>query len=91
MKEAKNEFASIANQEKATLIRVTNEIKMGVHAEIQIARKSTELQGSMNPFLASNADQVILMVSGVLVKIKEQRNSKFQNASLPLLNFWFCN
>lgn len=68
--EAKKEFLSVANQENATLIIVTNEIGMGVHAETHIGRKFTELQGWMNQFLASNADEVILMVSGIPVKIK---------------------
>ena len=70
LEEAKKEFLSIANQENATLIIVTNEIGMGVHADTHVGRKFTELQGWMNQFLASNADQVVLMVSGIPVKIK---------------------
>lgn len=70
LEEAKKEFLLIANQKNATLIIVTNEIGMGVHAETHIGRKFTELQGWMNQFLASNADEVVLMVSGIPVKIK---------------------
>jgi adenosylcobinamide kinase/adenosylcobinamide-phosphate guanylyltransferase len=70
LEEAKKEFLSIANQENATLIIVTNEIGMGVHATTEIGRKFTELQGWMNQFLASKADEVVLMVSGIPVKIK---------------------
>ena len=70
LEEAKKEFLSISNQENATLIIVTNEIGMGVHAETHIGRKFTELQGWMNQFLASKADEVVLMVSGIPVKIK---------------------
>lgn len=70
LKEAKKEFLSIANHKTATLIIVTNEIGMGVHAETHIGRKFTELQGWMNQFLASNADEVVLMISGIPVKIK---------------------
>lgn len=70
LEEAKKEFLSIANQENATLIIVTNEIGMGVHAETHIGRKFTELQGWMNQFLASKADEVVLMISGIPVKIK---------------------
>ncbi|PXY39947.1 bifunctional adenosylcobinamide kinase/adenosylcobinamide-phosphate guanylyltransferase [Flavobacterium cheongpyeongense] len=70
LEEAKKEFLSIANQENATLIIVTNEIGMGVHADTHIGRKFTELQGWMNQFLASKADEVVLMVSGIPVKIK---------------------
>ncbi|WP_035649675.1 bifunctional adenosylcobinamide kinase/adenosylcobinamide-phosphate guanylyltransferase [Flavobacterium sp. ASV13] len=76
LEEAKKEFLSIANQENATLIIVTNEIGMGVHADTHIGRKFTELQGWMNQFLASNADEVFLMISGIPVKIKGE-NSKF--------------
>jgi len=76
LEEAKKEFLSIANQKNATLIIVTNEIGMGVHAETHIGRKFTELQGWMNQFLASNADEVVLMVSGIPVKIKESNSKK---------------
>lgn len=68
--EAKAEFLKIANQPDATLIIVTNEIGMGLHADTHIGRKFTELQGWMNQFLAKNADIVVLMVSGIPVKIK---------------------
>lgn len=68
--EAKTEFLKIANQPDATLIIVTNEIGMGLHADTHIGRKFTELQGWMNQFLAKNADIVVLMVSGIPVKIK---------------------
>lgn len=68
--EAKAEFLKIANQPDATLIIVTNEIGMGLHADTHVGRKFTELQGWMNQFLAKNADTVVLMVSGIPVKIK---------------------
>ena len=70
LEEAKKEFLAMAKQENAILIIVTNEIGMGVHAETHIGRKFTELQGWMNQFLASKADEVVLMVSGIPVKIK---------------------
>ncbi|WP_264534851.1 bifunctional adenosylcobinamide kinase/adenosylcobinamide-phosphate guanylyltransferase [Flavobacterium sp. N1736] len=70
LEEVKREFLSIADQKNVTLIIVTNEIGMGVHAETHIGRKFTELQGWMNQFLASKADEVVLMVSGIPVKIK---------------------
>jgi len=70
LEEAKKEFILIANQDNATIIIVTNEIGMGVHAATEIGRKFTELQGWMNQFLASKADEVVLMVSGIPVKIK---------------------
>ena len=70
LEQAKREFLLMASQENATLIIVTNEIGMGVHAETHIGRKFTELQGWMNQFLASKADEVVLMISGIPVKIK---------------------
>ncbi|OIV43959.1 bifunctional adenosylcobinamide kinase/adenosylcobinamide-phosphate guanylyltransferase [Flavobacterium johnsoniae] len=70
LEEAKKEFLAIASQENTTLIIVTNEIGMGVHAATEIGRKFTELQGWMNQFIASKADEVVLMVSGIPVKIK---------------------
>ncbi|MEO8533023.1 MAG: bifunctional adenosylcobinamide kinase/adenosylcobinamide-phosphate guanylyltransferase [Flavobacterium sp.] len=76
LEEAKAEFEKIANQQNTALIIVTNEIGMGVHAETHIGRKFTELQGWMNQFLASKADEVVLMISGIPVKIKGE-NSRF--------------
>ncbi|MCC9071496.1 bifunctional adenosylcobinamide kinase/adenosylcobinamide-phosphate guanylyltransferase [Flavobacterium sp. F-65] len=70
LEEAKAEFLKIANQPDATLIIVTNEIGMGLHADTHVGRKFTELQGWMNQFLAKNADIVVLMVSGIPVRIK---------------------
>ncbi|CAM3701949.1 bifunctional adenosylcobinamide kinase/adenosylcobinamide-phosphate guanylyltransferase [Flavobacterium chungbukense] len=70
LEEAKKEFLSIANQKNTNIIIVTNEIGMGVHAETHIGRKFVELQGWMNQFLAENANEVVLMVSGIPVKIK---------------------
>nr|WP_294780357.1 bifunctional adenosylcobinamide kinase/adenosylcobinamide-phosphate guanylyltransferase [uncultured Flavobacterium sp.] len=70
LEEAKKEFLAIAKSENANIIIVTNEIGMGVHAETHIGRKFVELQGWMNQFLAENADQVVLMVSGIPVIIK---------------------
>ncbi|OXA99878.1 bifunctional adenosylcobinamide kinase/adenosylcobinamide-phosphate guanylyltransferase [Flavobacterium oncorhynchi] len=70
LEEAKKEFLLLAEKENTVLIIVTNEIGMGVHASTEIGRKFTELQGWMNQFLASKADEVVLMVSGIPVKIK---------------------
>ena len=70
LEQAKAEFDHAVNQKNATIIMVTNEIGMGVHAETHIGRKFTELQGWMNQYLAKRADTVVLMVSGIPVKIK---------------------
>lgn len=49
---------------------VTNEIGMGIHADTGTGRKFTDLQGWANQYLASVADRVVLMVSGIAVTIK---------------------
>ena len=54
----------------ATFIFVTNEIGMGGVSENAVQRKFTDLQGWMNQYVASKADEVILMVSGIAVKVK---------------------
>lgn len=72
LQQAKAEFDKMAKQTDAKIIIITNEIGMGVHADTHIGRKFTELQGWMNQYLAKNADEVVLMVSGIPVKIKGQ-------------------
>ena len=66
---AKIEFDAFT-QHDATYIFVTNEIGSGGTSENVIQRRFTDLQGWMNQYIASKADEVILMVSGIAVKIK---------------------
>ena len=66
---AKAEFDAFTQQD-ATYIFVTNEIGSGGVSENSIQRKFTDLQGWMNQYIASKADEVILMVSGIDVKVK---------------------
>lgn len=66
---AKAEFDAFT-QHDATYIFVTNEIGSGGTSENAIQRKFTDLQGWMNQYIASKADEVILMVSGIAVKVK---------------------
>lgn len=54
----------------ATYIFVTNEIGMGGVSDNAVQRKFTDLQGWINQYVASKADEVILMVSGIPVKVK---------------------
>lgn len=72
LSEAKNEFEKVKSI-KGTYIFITNEIGMGVHATTEIGRKFVELQGWMNQHVAKNADKVILMISGIPVKIKTKK------------------
>ncbi|WP_276480450.1 bifunctional adenosylcobinamide kinase/adenosylcobinamide-phosphate guanylyltransferase [Paraflavitalea pollutisoli] len=58
-------------QQAGTFIIISNEIGMGVHAETEIGRKFTDLQGWMNQFIAARAHQVVFMVSGIPMVIKQ--------------------
>lgn len=53
-----------------SLFVVSNELGMGIHPENEASRKFADLQGWMNQYIASGADNVILMVSGIPLKIK---------------------
>ena len=50
---------------------MTNEIGMGGVSENTVQRKFTDLQGWMNQYVASKADEVIPMVSGIPMRVKE--------------------
>lgn len=54
----------------ATYIFVTNEIGSGGVSIDAVQRRFTDLQGWMNQYIASRADQVILMVSGIPLRVK---------------------
>lgn len=54
----------------ATYIFVTNEIGSGGVSKNRLQRQFTDLQGWMNQHIASKADTVFLMVSGIPVLIK---------------------
>lgn len=65
----KAEFDRFTAQD-ATFIFVTNEIGSGGVSDNAIQRRFTDLQGWMNQYVAANADEVVLMVSGIPVRIK---------------------
>ena len=69
LESAKKEFDAFT-QKDATYIFVTNEIGMGGVSTNELQRKFTDLQGWMNQYIAQKADEVILMVSGIEVKVK---------------------
>ena len=66
---AKAEFDKFTETD-ATYIFVTNEIGSGGVSDNALQRKFTDLQGWMNQYIASKADEVILMVAGIAVNIK---------------------
>lgn len=65
----KDEFDRLTRQE-ADYILVTNEIGMSGISPNPMARKFTDLLGFFNQYVAARADEVVLMVSGIPVKIK---------------------
>ena len=69
LEELKKEFDAFTTQD-AYFIFVTNELGMGGVSIDETQRKFTDLQGWMNQYVASKADEVILMVSGIPVPIK---------------------
>jgi adenosylcobinamide kinase/adenosylcobinamide-phosphate guanylyltransferase len=66
---AKSEFDKFT-QPEATYIFVTNEIGSGGVSDNALQRQFTDLQGWMNQYIAARADEVILMISGINVRIK---------------------
>jgi adenosylcobinamide kinase/adenosylcobinamide-phosphate guanylyltransferase len=66
----KKEIDALANMD-GTFIIVSNELGMGVHAETEVGRKFTDLQGWANQYVASKASEVVLMISGIPVIIKQ--------------------
>lgn len=65
----KAEFDAFTRQE-ATFIFVTNEIGSGGVSTNAVQRQFTDVQGWLNQHVAKRADEVVLMVSGIPIKIK---------------------
>ena len=65
------EFDRLTAQD-ATFIIVTNEIGSGGTPVNDVQRRFTDLLGWLNQYVASKADEVVLMVSGIAVKVKEK-------------------
>ena len=68
---AKEEFDAFTKAD-ATYIFVTNEIGLGGVSDNALQRKFTDLQGWMNQYIADKADEVVLMVSGIAMKVKSE-------------------
>lgn len=69
LKQAKEEFDKLSKLD-CTLIIISNEMGMGVHASTETGRKFVELQGWMNQHIAAKANKAIFMVSGIPLTIK---------------------
>ena len=57
-------------QQDATFVVVTNEIGSGGTPVNDVQRRFTDLLGWLNQYVAAKADEVVMMVSGIPVKIK---------------------
>ena len=55
---------------KATFVVVTNEVGLGGVSANSMQRRFMDMQGLLNQFVATLADDVYLIVSGIPVKIK---------------------
>ena len=69
LQQAKAEF-DLLRQQDCTLLIISNELGMGLHAATEAGRKFTDLQGWLNQHIAQQADRAILMVSGLPLTVK---------------------
>ena len=67
----RREIDALAMKE-TTLILISNEIGMGLHADTPAGRQFTDLQGWVNQYIAAKADQAIFMVSGIPLTLKNK-------------------
>lgn len=65
----RREIDGLANKD-ALLILISNELGMGMHPDTETGRKFTDLQGWINQYVAAIADEVIFMVSGLPLRLK---------------------
>lgn len=69
LQQIKEEFDAFVRQD-AYFIFVTNELGLGGVSVDDTQRRFTDLQGWVNQYIASKADEVVLMVSGIPVPVK---------------------
>lgn len=69
LKEAKQELVELFKTD-ATFIVISNEIGLGGSPADKIAFRFTDMLGLMNQFIAKQADEAYLTVSGIPIKIK---------------------
>lgn len=70
----KNQFQKLVNEIKKTdlyFVIVTNEIGMSLVSDNKLCRVYSDIVGRINQYIASEADQVYFVVSGIPMKIKE--------------------
>jgi len=65
-------IAGALSKSKATAILVSNDVGSGIVPANALARRFRDILGSANQMMASAADEVIFMQSGIPVKIKSK-------------------
>lgn len=60
------------SQLPGTFIIISNEIGMGVHAQTEVGRKFADLQGWANQYVAAQASEAVLLVSGLPLYLKKR-------------------
>ena len=65
-----SDFLCEAEKSSKTIIIVTNEIGSGIVPEYKMARVFRDIAGRVNQYIASRAQEVNLVVSGIPIKIK---------------------
>lgn len=63
-------LAQSAREFKGTLVIVSNEVGMGIVPENRLSRQFQDLAGYANQKIAEVVDEVIIMVSGIPLKVK---------------------
>ena len=71
-----HELVDSFRTERSTVIVVSNELGMGIVPADSMTRLYRDIVGKANQAIASAADQVFLVVSGIPLKIKEKQNSE---------------
>jgi adenosylcobinamide kinase/adenosylcobinamide-phosphate guanylyltransferase len=69
-----NEFLGVLKNTRTPVILIGNEVGWGIVPENAMARRFRDLSGRLQQEIAQIADQVILMVAGIPLVIKGNRN-----------------
>ena len=67
-------FEKILPVARCDIIIVTNEVGMGIMPHNALARKFSDIAGSLNQRVAQVSDTVVFMVSGIPTILKEQKS-----------------
>ena len=66
-----NRLADVLSSVSASVVLVSNEVGSGIHPTTEIARAYRDLLGFVNQRVAAAADEVILLVAGCPLVVKQ--------------------